>query len=209
MAVTNDSAPSCIRRPESGGGDGVKRPKKRPGALQCVPPPPRGRSHCRFVPPLIRFIPDSLTYSVPLFLKRQCDRALAPSPHPPRPHPIAALGGSPGLSRGPPAQAARVQVAGHGRGRRAGGGAGAGGGGGGGGAVGGRAGALAGDARRGHRAGGAAPSPAPLPPLLLLPPPPPPPPPQRARIRQCRAHAGRSTRARPLEKIQLEGALCL
>ena len=35
------------------------------------------RSHCRFVPPLIHFIPYSLTYSVPLFLKRQCDRTLA------------------------------------------------------------------------------------------------------------------------------------
>jgi hypothetical protein len=37
---------------------------------------PRARSHCRFVPPLIHFIPDSLTYLVPLFLKRQCDRTL-------------------------------------------------------------------------------------------------------------------------------------
>jgi MFS family permease len=36
----------------------------------------RARSHCRFVPPLIHFIPDLLTYSVPLFLKRQCDRTL-------------------------------------------------------------------------------------------------------------------------------------
>ena len=36
----------------------------------------RARSHCRFAPPLIHFIPDSLTYSVPLFLKRQCDRTL-------------------------------------------------------------------------------------------------------------------------------------
>jgi galactosylceramidase len=36
----------------------------------------RARSHCRFVLPLIHFIPDSLTYSVPLFLKRQCDRTL-------------------------------------------------------------------------------------------------------------------------------------
>jgi hypothetical protein len=35
---------------------------------------PRARSHCRFVPPLVRFIPDLLTYLVPLFLKRQCDR---------------------------------------------------------------------------------------------------------------------------------------
>ena len=37
----------------------------------------RARSHCRFLPPLIqRFIPDFLTYSVLLFLKRQCDRTL-------------------------------------------------------------------------------------------------------------------------------------
>ena len=33
-------------------------------------------SHCRFVPPLIHFITDSLRESVPLFLKRQCDRTL-------------------------------------------------------------------------------------------------------------------------------------
>ena len=36
----------------------------------------RARSHCRFVLPFIYFIPESLTYSVPLFLKRQCDRTL-------------------------------------------------------------------------------------------------------------------------------------
>ena len=36
----------------------------------------RARSHCRFVRPRIRFIPYSLRYSVPLFLKRQCDRTL-------------------------------------------------------------------------------------------------------------------------------------
>jgi hypothetical protein len=40
--------------------------------------PGRARSHCRFVPPLIHFIPDLLTYSVPLFLKQQCDRTLRP-----------------------------------------------------------------------------------------------------------------------------------
>jgi hypothetical protein len=34
----------------------------------------RARSHCRFAPPLSHFIPYSLPYSVPLFLKRQCDR---------------------------------------------------------------------------------------------------------------------------------------
>jgi hypothetical protein len=31
---------------------------------------------CRLVLPCIHFIPDSLRYSVPLFLKRQCDRTL-------------------------------------------------------------------------------------------------------------------------------------
>ena len=36
----------------------------------------RARPHCRFVLTLIHCIPDSLTYSVPLFLKRQCDRTL-------------------------------------------------------------------------------------------------------------------------------------
>jgi hypothetical protein len=38
---------------------------------------PRARSHCRFLLPLIHLIiPDLLTYSAPLFLKRQCDRTL-------------------------------------------------------------------------------------------------------------------------------------
>jgi hypothetical protein len=36
----------------------------------------RARSHRRFVLPRIPFIPDPPTYSAPLFLKRQCDRAL-------------------------------------------------------------------------------------------------------------------------------------
>jgi hypothetical protein len=36
----------------------------------------RARPHPRFVPPPIQFILDSLIYSVPLFLKRQCDRTL-------------------------------------------------------------------------------------------------------------------------------------
>ena len=36
----------------------------------------RARSHRCVAPPRIHFIPDSLTYSVPLFLKRQCDRTL-------------------------------------------------------------------------------------------------------------------------------------
>jgi hypothetical protein len=36
----------------------------------------RARSHCRFAPPRIHCIPDPLTFSVPLFLKRQCGRTL-------------------------------------------------------------------------------------------------------------------------------------
>ena len=36
----------------------------------------RARSQCRFVLPVTHFIPDSLTYSVPIFLKRRCDRTL-------------------------------------------------------------------------------------------------------------------------------------
>jgi hypothetical protein len=37
----------------------------------------RARSHRRFAPPLVHFIPYLLAYPVPLFLKRQCDRTLA------------------------------------------------------------------------------------------------------------------------------------
>ena len=36
----------------------------------------RARSHGRFVRPILHFIPDFLTHSIPLFLKRQCDRTL-------------------------------------------------------------------------------------------------------------------------------------
>jgi hypothetical protein len=36
----------------------------------------RARSHCRFAPPVIHSILDSLTFSVPLFLKRRCGRTL-------------------------------------------------------------------------------------------------------------------------------------
>ena len=41
---------------------------------------PGVRSHCRFAPPPIHFIPDSRTYSVPQFLKRQCDRSRGEPP---------------------------------------------------------------------------------------------------------------------------------
>ena len=36
----------------------------------------RARSHCRFAPPLTHFMSCFLTYSVPLFLNRQCGRTL-------------------------------------------------------------------------------------------------------------------------------------
>jgi hypothetical protein len=49
---------------------------------------PRARSHCRFVLPHIHFIPALRTYSVPQFLKRQCDRTLD---RPPRYGAAAAL----------------------------------------------------------------------------------------------------------------------
>jgi hypothetical protein len=45
------------------------RPRAHRGAVGA-------RSRCRLVLPLIHFIPYSLIYSVPLFLKRQCDRTL-------------------------------------------------------------------------------------------------------------------------------------
>ena len=37
---------------------------------------PSAPSHCHVVLPLIHLIPDPVAYSVPLFLKRQCDRTL-------------------------------------------------------------------------------------------------------------------------------------
>jgi hypothetical protein len=40
----------------------------------------RARSHCRFVLLLIHFVPHSLTYSLHLFLKRQCDQTLGGLP---------------------------------------------------------------------------------------------------------------------------------
>jgi hypothetical protein len=36
----------------------------------------RVRSHCRFAPPLIHYMPDSRTYFVPMFLNRQRDGTL-------------------------------------------------------------------------------------------------------------------------------------
>ena len=69
-AAAHDGLPGR-GRPVGGGGDVCSAGPVRPRGL-CGHR--RARSHCRFVPPLIHFIPDSLIYSVPLFLKRQCDR---------------------------------------------------------------------------------------------------------------------------------------
>jgi hypothetical protein len=56
--------------------DDYVQPKARRARTRYFPTPVRARSHCCFVLSLIHFIPDSLTESVPLFLKRQCDRTL-------------------------------------------------------------------------------------------------------------------------------------
>jgi hypothetical protein len=56
-----------------------RRGLRRAGTRDGLPPARgrlRARLHLCFVLPLIHFISDLLTYSVPLFLKRQCDRTL-------------------------------------------------------------------------------------------------------------------------------------
>jgi hypothetical protein len=67
-------------RPGQGGGDDVapaaKADERGPRAG-----PPRARPRCRCAPSRIRCIPDSRTYSVPLFLTRQCNRNLGPRQH--------------------------------------------------------------------------------------------------------------------------------
>jgi hypothetical protein len=77
----------------------------------------RARSHSRFVLPLIRFIPDALTYSVPLLLKRQCDPTLGSMQADPLtsswPPVAAAISGvvpsqSPRSGRAPPSSSSRV-----------------------------------------------------------------------------------------------------
>ena len=59
------------RRSRSSGSSRCRQPRRSAARGAS-----RARSHCRFAPPLIRFIPYSRTYAVPLFLKRQCDRTL-------------------------------------------------------------------------------------------------------------------------------------
>jgi hypothetical protein len=55
----------------------------------------RARAHCRFVLPRIHFIPDSLTYSAPPYLRRQCDRT-------PRRRPLERRGWRAARGLGPP-----------------------------------------------------------------------------------------------------------
>ena len=62
-----------LRQPPSAAA--VRRPRLPSGMKGSAP---RVRSQCRFALPLIHFIPDALRDSVPLFLKRQCDRTLRP-----------------------------------------------------------------------------------------------------------------------------------
>jgi hypothetical protein len=54
----------------------VTEPKHHLLVIELCEGGDRARSHCRSVLPLIHCIPDSLTYSVPLFMKRRCDRTL-------------------------------------------------------------------------------------------------------------------------------------
>ena len=65
-----------------------------------------------FVPPLIHFIPDSLTYSVPLFLKRRCDRTLGLWRRPAHPRHVLAPRGKGGAGRGQARRGAAALAAG-------------------------------------------------------------------------------------------------
>ena len=79
--------------------DAAVAPAVRPTMLDLVLEQPEGadrvRSHCHFAPPLIHFVADLLTCSVPLYLKRQCDRTLGADAEPDTDTlEVAVLGGS-------------------------------------------------------------------------------------------------------------------
>ena len=61
---------------------------------------------------LIHFIPDSLTYSVPLFLKRRCDRTLGLWRRPAHPRHVLAPRGKGGAGRGQARRGAAALAAG-------------------------------------------------------------------------------------------------
>jgi hypothetical protein len=86
--ISSSSSPHPLIAPPRGARAGGQAPGggRRAGAEGAR----RARSHCRLVAPLIHFVPVLLTYSVPLFLKRQCDRT------------IGARGGGSGRPRGGP-----------------------------------------------------------------------------------------------------------
>ena len=63
---------------EDTGSEVSSSPLARTSNVSAPGRPIRARSHCRSVLPRIHFIPGSLIYSVPLFLKRQCDWTLCP-----------------------------------------------------------------------------------------------------------------------------------
>jgi hypothetical protein len=70
--LTPASLPARGAGPERGGragGGGLRADVLRPFGQGSA-------ARCRFVPPLIHFTPESLTYSVPLYLKQQRDRTL-------------------------------------------------------------------------------------------------------------------------------------
>jgi hypothetical protein len=72
--------PAATRRGRrASGGAGLRRRRLLRGeGPRAAGGAPRARSHCRFVPQLIHFIPESLIqYSVPLYtMGRQCDQTL-------------------------------------------------------------------------------------------------------------------------------------
>ena len=88
--------------------DAAAAPAVRPTMLDLVLEQPEGADRARshymhhFVPPLIRFIADLLTCSVPLYLKRQCDRTLGADAEPDTDTlEVAVLGGSGSGDGGP------------------------------------------------------------------------------------------------------------
>jgi hypothetical protein len=80
-AARRATAQRSVRRGAGGGREATRARTSRhatalAAAARIAAVTPRVRSHCRFAPPSIHFIPDFRCYSVPLVLKRRCDRTL-------------------------------------------------------------------------------------------------------------------------------------